>query len=76
MISTAHFPPIHLETRTRVSTAQAAYYLTRSPATLRSWACLETGPIRPIRVHGRLGWSMVQIRELLGISEAAEGGPF
>lgn len=61
------FPPIELETRPAVETAQAAAYLGRRPQTLRAWACLETGPIRPVRVYGRLMWPMRDIRRLLGL---------
>ncbi len=62
------FPPIELERRPRVITEQAAHYLNRKPQTLRSWACLENGPLRPTRVHGRLSWGMAEIRELLGVA--------
>ncbi|TNC82776.1 MAG: hypothetical protein C9356_02590 [Oleiphilus sp.] len=39
-----------------LSTNEAAHALNRSPQTLRKWACLDTGPIKPIRIHGRLAW--------------------
>ena len=61
------FPPLELETRPRVATEQAAYYLARRPQTLRAWACLENGPLRPTRIHGRLSWGMSEIRSLLGV---------
>lgn len=51
--------------RETVDTATAAQYLNRSPQTLRSWASLENGPLRPRRVNGRLAWSMSQIREVV-----------
>ena len=63
------FPPLELENRPRVPTEQAAHYLTRRPQTLRGWACLENGPLRPIRIHGRLAWSMADIRAVLGVSQ-------
>lgn len=59
------FIPLELETRPRIPTENAAYYLSRKAQTLRGWACLETGPIRPIRVNGRLLWSVAEIRALL-----------
>ena len=62
------FPPIELENRPRVITEQAAHYLNRRPQTLRAWACLENGPLRPTRISGRLAWGMAEIRELLGVS--------
>lgn len=62
------FPPLELENRPAVGTAAAAFYLTRQPQTLRAWACLENGPLRPIRVNGRLLWSVAEIRSLLGVA--------
>lgn len=60
-----HFPPIDQESRSHVETACAAFHLTRQPQTLRQWACLENGPIRPIRINGRLAWSVSEIKRLL-----------
>ena len=59
------FPPLALETRTAVPTEAAAYYLSRKPQTLRAWACLENGPIRPIRINGRLSWRVAEILAVL-----------
>lgn len=53
------------ETRTHVPTACAAYWLNRSPQTLRTWACFESGPIRPVRINGRLAWPVDAIVRLL-----------
>jgi hypothetical protein len=61
----ACFTPLALETRPTVVTAAAAHYLNRRPQTLRGWACLENGPLRPVRVHGRLAWKTEDIRRLL-----------
>ena len=63
------FPPLELVTRPAVDTAAAAYYLTRQPQTLRGWACLENGPIRPIRINGRLAWKVEDLRRVLGVSQ-------
>jgi hypothetical protein len=60
-----NFPPLDQETRSHVNTACAAFHLNRKDQTLRAWACLENGPIRPRRVNGRLSWSVARIRELL-----------
>ena len=52
--SAAHnvqFPPLEHERRTHVDTACAAYHLLRKPQTMRAYACLENGPIRPIRIN-------------------------
>lgn len=51
--------------RQTVNTAQAAKALNRAPQTLRKWACLENGPIRPIRINGRLAWSVDELNALL-----------
>jgi hypothetical protein len=59
------FPPLEAVTRPMVNTAAAAYYFNRRAQTLRAWACLENGPIRPIRINGRLAWSVADIKRLL-----------
>jgi hypothetical protein len=53
------------ETRPAIPTGEAARLLGRRPQTLRLWACLENGPLRPVRVHGRLMWPVAEIRRLL-----------
>lgn len=59
------FSPLELENRSAIPTAPAAYYLSRKNQTLRMWACLENGPIRPVRINKRLFWNVAQIRKLL-----------
>lgn len=59
------YPNIDDETRTHVETSCAAYWLNRKEQTLRTWASRENGPIRPIRINGRLAWPVEMIRELL-----------
>jgi hypothetical protein len=61
------YPPLESVTRPVLDTASAAHYLCRKQQTLRVWACFENGPLRPIRVNGRLAWSVVEIRRLLGV---------
>ena len=56
---------VNLELSAVLSTNEAAQLLNRKPQTLRAWACLENGPIRPIRINGRLAWPVAQIRALL-----------
>ena len=46
-------------------TDQAAAVINRAPQTLRKWACLENGPIRPIRINGRLAWKVADLQMLL-----------
>jgi hypothetical protein len=62
------FVPLDRETRPALDTEAAAYFLSREPQTLRVWACRENGPIRPLRVHGRLLWPTAEIRKLLGVA--------
>jgi hypothetical protein len=61
------FVSLDRETRAAVDTACAAYHLSRQPQTLRAWACLENGPLRPVRVHGRLAWPVAELRRVLGV---------
>ena len=63
------FPPLDRETRAAVDTETAAYHLNRRPQTLRCWAAFESGPIRPLRVHGRLAWKTSDLRALLGVAQ-------
>jgi hypothetical protein len=46
-------------------TNEAAATINRTPQTLRKWACLENGPIRPIRINGRLAWRVSDLQLLL-----------
>jgi hypothetical protein len=59
------FTPLEQVTLPAVPTNAAAYYLNRKPQTLRAWACLENGALRPIRINGRLAWSVAEIKALL-----------
>ena len=63
------FPPLELVNRPTVPTPQAAHYLNRRPQTLRGWACNEDGPLRPIRVNGRLAWKVSDLRNLLDVAD-------
>lgn len=59
------FTPLEQITRPTVPTDAAAHYLNRKPQTLRSWASLENGPLRPVRINGRLAWPIAGIKSLL-----------
>ena len=61
------FPPLECVTRPTVETAAGAFYLNRRPQTLRAWACLENGPLRPVRINGRLAWPVAELRRVLGV---------
>ena len=59
------FPLLDSVTRPTITTEEASFYLNRRPQTLRGWACHEDGPIRPLRVYGRLSWPVAEIKQLL-----------
>lgn len=79
MTATNHHPQYHAliqETRHTVDTNCAVYHLGRRPQTLRAWACYEDGPLRPLRIYGRLAWLVDDLRRLNGLPSAAGGsGP-
>lgn len=62
--------PVALETETRAAlpTNEAAYHLNRAQQTLRLWAMREDGPLRPMRINGRLAWPVAELRRLLGVA--------
>ena len=61
------FQPVSLalETRTALPTCEAAYHLNRAQQTLRLWAMREDGPLRPVRINGRLAWPVSELRRVL-----------
>jgi len=61
------YPSLESETRTAVQTDCAAHHLNRQPQTLRVWACRENGPLRPVRINGRLAWLVSDLRRILGV---------
>lgn len=67
--------PLEQIARPMLTTAEAAYYLNRQPQTLRIWACKDGGPIRPVRLHGRLGWPVSEIRRYLGVEQMRVTAP-
>jgi hypothetical protein len=61
------YQPLEHVTRPNVDTAACAYYFNRQQQTVRSWACREVGPIRPLRINGRLAWPVSEIKRVLGV---------
>ena len=59
------YPPLTEESRELVPTDCAAFHLNRSPQTLRVWACLENGLLRPVRIGSRLGWRTADLLRIL-----------
>lgn len=66
-IQTAHYLPLEQVNKPNLTTAECAFYLNRSPQTLRSWSCLENGPMRPRRVGGLLAWNTAEVKVLAGV---------
>jgi hypothetical protein len=63
--------PVSLERETRAAlpTPEAAFHLNRAQQTLRLWAMRDgSGPIRPIRINGRLAWPVSDLRRVLGVA--------
>lgn len=67
------FPPLESVTRPTVETAAAAFYLNRRPQTMRIYAS-RGGPLRPIRIQGRLHWKTDDLRRLLGVPVYGHAG--
>jgi hypothetical protein len=59
--------PLDREPRTGLPTNEAAYHLNRASQTLRLWAMREDGPLRPMRINGRLSWPVSELRRVLGV---------
>ncbi len=65
---TIQLTPLALETRTALPTQEAAGHLNRAQQTLRMWAMREDGPVRPLRINGRLAWPVSELRRVLGVA--------
>ena len=50
--------------RDSLPTNEAAPPIHRKPQTLRKWAC-SGGPIKPVRINGRLAWKVSDLKSLL-----------
>ena len=63
------FQPVSLalETRAALPTPEAAFHLNRANQTLRLWAMRNDGPVKCLRINGRLAWPTDAIRKLLGV---------
>lgn len=66
VLKTFHPTPLELETRSALPTAEAAFHLNRAQQTLRLWAMRDAGPLRCVRINGRLAWPTDELRRLLG----------
>ena len=64
----AQYQPLAQVDRPNLKTDEAAFYLNRRPQTLRAWACLENGPLRPRRINGLLAWNTAEVKALAGVT--------
>ena len=64
------FQPVSLalEKRAALPTCEAAYHLSRAQQTLRLWSMREDGPLRPMRINGRLACPVSELRRVLGVT--------
>jgi hypothetical protein len=62
------YPALETVNRPNLKTEEAAFYLNRRPQTLRVWACLENGPLRPTRIGGLLAWKTATVKALAGVT--------
>lgn len=60
--------PLAQEVRSALPTAEAAFHLNRAQQTLRLWALQNNGPVKCLRVQGRLQWPVDQIKACMGVS--------
>lgn len=63
---TIQLTPLALEARTTLPTSEAALHLNRAAQTMRLWSMRENGPIRPLRINGRLAWPVAELKRILG----------
>lgn len=66
---TIQLTPLAQEVRSALPTPEAAGHLNRAQQTLRLWAMREDGPVRPLRINGRLAWPVAELRRVLGVSQ-------
>lgn len=64
------FISLEAQVRSTVGTDEAAFHLGRKPQTLRKWACYEDGPLRPVRINGRLAWRVADLQRVLNEGSA------
>jgi hypothetical protein len=70
-MATKTFQPVPLaqETRATLPTSEAAFQMNRAQQTMRLWAMRGDGPVRPIRINGRLAWPVAALKKVLGVAE-------
>lgn len=63
----SEYLPLDQLNRPTVTTEEAAFYLNRKPQTLRAHASRDTGVVKPLRINGRLAYSVADLRRVLGV---------
>jgi hypothetical protein len=61
-------PPLEEIQQPLLDTRAAAYYLKAQEQTMRAWAARGTGPLKPVRIGGRLRWRTFEVKKLIGIA--------
>jgi len=64
-LAPAGFVPLDQEARTAIPTPIACVHIDRKPSCLYEWSSKGNGPIKPVKVNGRLLWLVADIRRLL-----------
>lgn len=59
------FISLEEEIRATLPTKEAAFHLNRCEQTLRLWATQNTGPVKCLRINGRLAWPVEEIKKVL-----------
>jgi hypothetical protein len=55
-----------------LTTGEAAHFLNRKQQTLRNWAIRNDGPVKCVRIGGRLAWPTAAVRALLAVARPAQ----
>lgn len=56
-----------------VNTTAAAAQLGRRPKTLHNWSSDGDGPLKPLRINGRLAWPVDELQKLTSGQTLGEG---
>ena len=68
MAQRTQFPPLEEVTKPLLTTDEYCHYSNYKKQTVWLHASTERGPVRPIRVGGRLGWPTKAVKQLLGVA--------
>jgi hypothetical protein len=62
------YPPLENVVKPVLTTGEAGHYLDRASQTMRKWAATGEGPIKPLRINGRLAWPTAAVKKLTGVT--------